>query len=83
MKLKAIGRVSVSDLSFKIGGQVDDMNCTEWALLWAYTTTDAQALGDIGNLRFGSDFNTKLSCPHNRATSLAFLSAFLWLALFV
>ena len=50
MELKAIGGVSVSDLRFKIGGQVDDMNCTEWALLWAYTTTDAEALGDIGDL---------------------------------
>jgi hypothetical protein len=58
------------------------MNCAEWALLWAYTTTDAQALGDIGNLRFGSDFNTKLSCSHNGATSLALLSAFFWLALY-
>jgi hypothetical protein len=47
----------VSDLSLKIGGQVDDVNGTEWAFLGADTASDAQSLGNVGDLGLGSDFD--------------------------
>lgn len=49
MKLEAVGRVSVSDLSLEIGRQVDDADSAKWALLWANTTTDAEVLRNKGN----------------------------------
>lgn len=56
----------MGDLSLKIGWQVDDMNGTEWALLWTDTTTDTESLRDVGNFRFGSDFDTEFAGPDNR-----------------
>ena len=50
MKLEAVGRVAVGDLGLEVGGQVDDVNGSEWALLGTDTTTNAQALGDEGDL---------------------------------
>lgn len=41
MQLEAVRRVSMSDLCFEVGGQVDNMDGTERALLWADTTTNA------------------------------------------
>lgn len=41
MQLETVGRVSMSDLGLEIGGQIDDVNGAEGALLWADTTTNA------------------------------------------
>lgn len=63
MKLEAVGRVTVGDLGFEVGGQVDDVNGTKWALFGTDTATNAQSLGDESNLGGGVDFNAKLSSP--------------------
>ncbi len=39
MELEAVGRVSMGDVGLEVGGQVDDVNGSEWALL----RTDAAA----------------------------------------
>jgi hypothetical protein len=44
VKLEAVGRVSVSDLGFEVGRQVDDADGSEWTFLWADTATNTQAL---------------------------------------
>ena len=67
----------MGDLSLKIGGQVDDMNCTKRAFLWADTTTNTKSLGDIGNLRIGSNFYTEFASPYDWTGLLAFLTTFL------
>lgn len=64
-------------MRFKIGRQVDDIDRTEWALLWTDTTSNTQGLGDEGNLGLGGDFDTKTSTADNGAGFLAFLSTFL------
>lgn len=81
VELEAVGRVSVSDLGLKVGGQVDDMDCTERAFLWADATTDAKTLRDEGDLGFGRDLDAEFSRAYNRAASFAFLPTFLGLAL--
>lgn len=40
MKLEGVGTVSVGDHGVQVGGQVDDVDGTEGALLGADTTTD-------------------------------------------
>lgn len=40
MKLEAVGRVSVGNMRLEVGWQIDDVDSTEGALLWANTTTD-------------------------------------------
>lgn len=79
VKLEAVGRVAVGDLGLEVGGQVDDVNGSEWALLGTDTTTNAQALGDEGDLRSGIDFNAKLASADHRARLLALLTTFLQL----
>lgn len=41
VKLEAVGRVAMGDLCFKIGRQIDDIDCAERAFLGANTTSDA------------------------------------------
>ena len=53
------------------------MNGSEWALLGADTTTNAQALGDESDLRSGIDFNAELACADHGASLLALLTTFL------
>lgn len=48
VELETVGRVSMSDLALKVGGQVDDGNGTEGTLLRADTTSYAKGLGDEG-----------------------------------
>jgi len=81
VKLEAVGRVTVGDLGFQIGGQVDNVNGTEWALLRADTTTNAQLLGDEGDLGLGGHFDTHLTRADHGARLFAFLATFLRLAL--
>jgi hypothetical protein len=40
MELETVGRVSMGDMRFQVGGQVDDIDGSEWALLRADTTTN-------------------------------------------
>lgn len=77
MQLKAVCRVPVGDLSLEIGWQVDDVNGTKWAFLWADTAADAQAFRNVRNLGLGSDFDTEFAGAHHWARLLAFLSTFL------
>jgi len=49
--------------------------------LYANTTSNAQLLGQGGNLGIGSDLNAQLAHANNRTGSLALLSASLRLAL--
>lgn len=77
VKLEAVGRVAVGDLGLEVGGQVDNVNGSEWALLGADTTTNAQALGDESDLRSGIDFNAELACADHGASLLALLTTFL------
>jgi hypothetical protein len=81
VELEAVGRVSVSDLGLQVGGQVDDVDGTERAFLWADTTTDAKTLRDEGDLGFGRDLDAEFSRAYNGAASFALLSTFLGLAL--
>jgi hypothetical protein len=41
MQLEAVGAIAVSDLSLEVGGQIDDVNGIEWALLGTDTTPNA------------------------------------------
>jgi hypothetical protein len=67
----------VGDLGLEVGGQVDDVNGSERAFLGADTTTNAQALGNKGDLRTGIDFNAKLACADHGTRLLALLTTFL------
>ena len=53
MKLEAVGGISVGDLGFEVGGQVDNADGTERTLLWADTASNTQAFGEVGNFRIG------------------------------
>lgn len=66
VQLETIGRVTVGDLGFQIGGQVDDVNRTKRAFFRTDTTTNAQALRDEGDFGLRGDFDAKLSCANNR-----------------
>ncbi len=46
------------DLGLKVGRQVDDGNSPERTFLGTDTTTNAQSLGDVGDLGLGGDFDT-------------------------
>jgi hypothetical protein len=41
MQLEAVCRVSMGDLSFQVGGQIDDIDGVERTLFGADTTTNA------------------------------------------
>jgi len=77
MELEAVGGVSVGDLGLEIGWQIDDVDCSEWAFLWADTATNAQTFGDEGNLGGIFDFDTETATADDRAGFLALLSTFL------
>ncbi len=74
MKLEAVGRVAVGDLTFQVGGQVDDVNGTKGALLGADTATDTETLGDEGETGIGGHFNAELATANDGARLLAFLT---------
>lgn len=67
VKLEAVCRVAVSDLRLEIGGQVDDVDGVKGAFLGADTASNAQALGDEGDLGLGRDFNAQLAGSNDRA----------------
>lgn len=61
VQLETVGRVTVGDLGFQVGGQIDNVDGAEGTLLGTDTTTNAQALGNKGDLGLGSHFDTKLT----------------------
>jgi hypothetical protein len=77
MELEAVRRVSVGDLRFEVGWQVDDADSAEWALLGADTATNTQALGDVCDLGLWGNLDTKTATADDRARLLALLSTFL------
>lgn len=81
VQFKAVGLESVGDFGFQVGGQVDDVNRAERALLGTDTTSNAKALGNEGDLGFGRDFDTELSGADDRTRSFTLLATFLWFAL--
>lgn len=81
MQLEAVRRVPMCDLGLEVRGQVDDIDGIKWALLRTDTTSYAKALGDEGDFGVGCDFDAQFARADHRARLLAFLSAFLRLAL--
>lgn len=49
VELEAVGGVSVGDLRFEIGWQIDDIDSSKWAFLWTDTASNAKTLRDEGN----------------------------------
>jgi hypothetical protein len=74
VELEAVGAITVGDLALEVGGQVDDGDGVEGALLGADTATNTQRLGDEGEARFGRDLNAKLSTANHGAGLLALLA---------
>lgn len=74
VELEAVGAISVGDLALEVGGQVDNGNGVEGALLGTDTTTNTQRLGDEGETGLRSDFDTELSTANHRARLLALLT---------
>ena len=65
MQLEAIGRVSMSDLSLQVGGQVDDVDSAKRTLFRANTAADAEAFGYEGDLGFWRHLDTQLAGPYD------------------
>lgn len=78
MQFEAIRGVTMGDLRLEVGRQVDDVDCAEWALLGANTTSYAECLGYEGDFRRRIDFNTEATTANNRARFLALLPTFLF-----
>lgn len=76
VQLETVGSISVGDLAFEIGGQVDDGDGIERALLGADTATDAEGLGYERELRVGLDLNTEFSAANDGARLFALLTTF-------
>jgi hypothetical protein len=80
MKFEAVGRVSMRNMGLEVGRQIDDVDGSKRAFFRTNAATNAQTLGDEGNLRFGSDFDAETTASNNGARLFAFLSAFLYRA---
>jgi hypothetical protein len=76
VQLETVGSISVGDLAFEVGGQVDDGNGVKGALLGADTATDTKGLGDEGQLRVGLDLNAEFAAADDWARLFALLSTF-------
>jgi hypothetical protein len=74
VELEAVGAISMGNLALEVGGQVDDGDGIEGALLGADTATDTERLGDEGQTRLGGDLNAELATADDRARLLAFLT---------
>lgn len=81
MKLEAICRVSVSDLSLQVRRQVDNIDSSKRTFLGTNTTSYTKPLRDECDSRLWLNFDTELASTHNWARLFAFLTTFLWLAL--
>jgi hypothetical protein len=74
VKLEGIGTIAMGHLVLEVGGQVDDGDGVEGALLGADTTTDAEGLRDEGQARVRSHFDAKLATADDGAGLLALLT---------
>lgn len=81
VQLEAVGGVTVCDLALEVGGQVDNLDGVEGALLGADTASDTQALRDEGDFAGVVDFDTQLAGLDDGTRLLALLTTFLRLAL--
>lgn len=81
VQLEAVGGVTVCDLALEVGGQVDNLDGVEGALLGADTATDTEALTDEGDLAGAVDLDTQLAGLDDGTRLLALLATFLRLAL--
>lgn len=77
VKLERVGRVSVGDLRLEVGWQVDNVDGAERALLWADTASNAERLGDEGDLGGWINLDTEASRADDWAGLLALLATFL------
>lgn len=77
VELEGVGGISVCDLRLQVGWQVDDVDGAEWALLWADTTSNAEGLGDEGDLGCWVNLDTEASGSDNWTGLLALLTTFL------
>lgn len=73
----------MGDLGLEVRWQIDDVDGVERAFLRTDTASNAQTLGDEGDLGFGSNFNAQFTRAHDWAGFLAFLTAFLRLTFVV
>ena len=80
MELEGVCGVPVRRLLLQVGGQVDDGDGLEGALLDADAAADAELLADVGDLVVGRDLDTELAHPDDGAGLLALLPASLGLA---
>mmetsp|Transcript_49721 Transcript_49721/g.146960 ORF Transcript_49721/g.146960 Transcript_49721/m.146960 type:complete len:280 (+) Transcript_49721:1225-2064(+) len=80
VQLEGVRAVAVRRVGAQVLRQVDDGNRLEGALLHADTATDAERLGDPGDLRVLADLNAELPGAHDGAKLLALLLALLRLA---
>lgn len=67
----------MGDLGLEVRGQVDDVDGIKGAFLGADTASNAQSLGDEGNLGRRVYFDAQLAGAHHGAGLFAFLSTFL------
>jgi hypothetical protein len=81
VELEAVGAIAVGDLTLEVGGQVDDGNGVERALLGADTATNTERLGNEGETGLGADFDAELATADDRAGLLTLLATFSWATL--
>jgi hypothetical protein len=81
MELERVSSVSVGDLLGETLRQVDDLDGLEGTSFRAETTSDAESLREIADLRLGAYFNALLSLHVEGAGTFALLSALFGLAL--
>lgn len=67
VKLEAVGAITVGDLALEVGGQVDNRDGVEGALLGADTATNAERFGNEGEAGIGSDLNAELATANDGA----------------
>lgn len=77
VQLEAVCRIPMGDLGLEVCGKVDDVNRTEWTFFRTDTTANAQTLGNVGNLGFGSDFDAEFAGSNDGARLFTFLTTFL------
>lgn len=77
MELEAVRRVSMGNLGFEVGRQIDDVDGTERAFFRTDATSNAETFRDEGDLGLRGDFDTETPTANHRAGLLALLPAFL------
>ena len=81
MELECVLTVSVSSLTVKSFGQVNDADGLERASLDALTATDTKGFRNVTDFASFSDFDALLVLLIQRTDLSAFLGALIWLAL--